>query len=594
MTMKSIESIKQSRGAVAPLVAIMLILIVVCVALVVDLGHIHNVKVELQRAADAAALAGAQQLTGGSGAATNARNVAVATALANTVDQDQVVIDPDFVVNPSFKEQPIVAVQPIRWDPNIVDEDGNTQTTNERITPLNMASYDTANGLWVTAQRDVDHVFFFFTGSTQVTADAIAVSSPAVPVLPLALISCVPTDKSAQNAGTLPGITICDIRSYNFKTDQDDTAAWTSLTFKPASATNINKFLQPGSGREEFNRVIFGRGVVPLTKGLENEIVDPNRPTTFNKDYEGCENIGTAINCGLGQIDPDKEIAFPEDFDPLPPPPPLVFNDSVAMDYYTGTLAFDPLSGFNPLPRWFNIYSTDTSFDAQDYFSRVWSQDGILLQGPNETDAQYATRLQYLKDGEDGDGNPFKPYNDDRFMESGGELVHKFKGNWVPNFSKAVQYAGYPKVFVNNGVEPPLLAEFLKSITDGPNNLSCNENKPLDPGHTVRTNVPIIFAGSCDEWKALSNSDEHTLSYVGLAKFLITRVWHTNSPYDCGENFVDSSGEGCSPFTPPVAADGTFSAVNFNTPAALEGLNMVPILEDEEEDASILKVYLVE
>ena len=589
--MKNLATIKESRGAVAPLVAIMLVLIVVCVALVVDLGHVHNVKVQLQRAADAAALAGAQELSGGSGAGANARNVAVATALANTVDQDQVVINPDAVVNPSFNGQAIVAVQPIRWDPNIVDPDtGNNQTTNERITPLPIAQYDTANGLWVTAQRDVDHIFFFFTGSTQVTADAIAVASPAVPVLPLALISCIPTDNSAQNAGTLPGITICDIRSYNFKTDQDDTAAWTSLTFKPASKNNIEKFLKPGTGREEFNSVVFGKGVIPSTKGLENEIVHEIRPASFNfnKNYEGCENIGTAIDCGLGQIDPDKEIAAPEDFDPQPPPPPLVFNDPVAMDYYTGTMAFDPLAGFNPLPRWFNINTDNTSFDDQDFFSRIWSQDGILLQGPNESDAAYADRLEDLKDGN------IMPYNDDRFMEGGGELVHKFQGNWVPNFSKAVQYAGYPKVFVNNGVEPPLLVEFLKSITDGPNNLSCNENSPLDPGHTVRTNVPIIFAGSCDEWKALSNSDEHTLSYVGLAKFLITRVWLTNSPYDCGANFVDSSGEGCDPFTPPVAADGTFSAVNWNTPAALEGLNMVPILEDEEEDASILKVYLVE
>jgi len=53
-------------GAVAPMVGIMIFLFVGCLALVVDLGLLHNVKVQLQRAADAAALAGALQLDTGS------------------------------------------------------------------------------------------------------------------------------------------------------------------------------------------------------------------------------------------------------------------------------------------------------------------------------------------------------------------------------------------------------------------------------------------------------------------------------------------------------------------------------------------------
>ena len=53
-------SISSERGSVVVLVAAMLFLIFFCVALVVDVGHIHNVKIELQRAVDAAALAGAQ------------------------------------------------------------------------------------------------------------------------------------------------------------------------------------------------------------------------------------------------------------------------------------------------------------------------------------------------------------------------------------------------------------------------------------------------------------------------------------------------------------------------------------------------------
>ena len=47
--------ISDEKGAVAVLVAVMLVLILACLALVVDLGHLHNVKAQLQRAVDAAA-----------------------------------------------------------------------------------------------------------------------------------------------------------------------------------------------------------------------------------------------------------------------------------------------------------------------------------------------------------------------------------------------------------------------------------------------------------------------------------------------------------------------------------------------------------
>ena len=50
------------QGAVAPLVGILMVVFILCVALVVDLGHLHNVKVQLQRAADAGALAAALSL----------------------------------------------------------------------------------------------------------------------------------------------------------------------------------------------------------------------------------------------------------------------------------------------------------------------------------------------------------------------------------------------------------------------------------------------------------------------------------------------------------------------------------------------------
>jgi Flp pilus assembly protein TadG len=51
------------RGAVAPLTALLLIPLVAMLAFAVDMGYISHTKNELQAAADAAALAGANQLT---------------------------------------------------------------------------------------------------------------------------------------------------------------------------------------------------------------------------------------------------------------------------------------------------------------------------------------------------------------------------------------------------------------------------------------------------------------------------------------------------------------------------------------------------
>ena len=76
---------RHQRGAVAPLIALLLFVIIICVALVVDLGRVHSVKAELQRAVDAAALAGAKYLP------TDADVTAASTATAGTnrVDGEQ-------------------------------------------------------------------------------------------------------------------------------------------------------------------------------------------------------------------------------------------------------------------------------------------------------------------------------------------------------------------------------------------------------------------------------------------------------------------------------------------------------------------------
>ena len=76
---------QHQRGAVAPLIALLLFVIVICVALVVDLGRVHSVKAELQRAVDAAALAGARYVP----RATDVTAAATAAAGGNQVDGDK-------------------------------------------------------------------------------------------------------------------------------------------------------------------------------------------------------------------------------------------------------------------------------------------------------------------------------------------------------------------------------------------------------------------------------------------------------------------------------------------------------------------------
>lgn len=608
------------KGAVAPLVAIMLVLIVVCVALVVDLGHIHNVKVELQRAVDAAALAGAQQLSGSAGSGQNAINVAVATAAANTVDRDPVNIIPADTANPNFKGFAIKMVQPIKWDKNITDPvSGTPLSTSSRITPLSTAQYDTANGLWVTASIEVKHIFFFFTDNTPVTADAIAVANPEVPVLPLAIITCIPTEELVATPGAPPDPTVCGISSYKFDPDHEDSAAWTSLTFG-ANANDIGEFMEPGVGRDKFNQAIFGTGLT--NNGLENEPVD-KVPSPFDPDYPGCPVVfpnDLNINCGLGQID-GKSLATPGEF---PIPTPLPDLTKVA-GIYQPNPPFDPLTAYGSngyLPRWYNLNSGNIAFDSGDHFTRLWAQDGILLRG-NDAGAleplnDYVARLATLANCPPGNLS-CRPFGDDRFLN--GNFITEPKGSFAqnlksslgvatapaywPDFLEVIKHAGYPKVGVINGNAATVLAAFVENemVTDG-TNLKCSDNDPFPAGQTtLRVNAPVIFAGSCENFTAISGAaSSHSLRYIGMSKLLLTRVWvKNNERYDCGEDAQVVQlpvGAACSPadFDPPLRNNSYF-----NLPVAvsaslmgIEGLTLVPVADDEEDQGSLLKVFLVE
>lgn len=585
--MRSIGRMKDSKGAVAPLVAIMLILIVICVALVVDLGHVHNVKVQMQRAVDAAALAAAQQLPDG-----NAAGVAVAVGTANTVDQEGVTILPADVVVGTWKEEIVPG-----------------ETAADRFTPL--AAGETANAVRVTATRLVDHVFFFFVDDTPVTTDAIAVNIYEEQTIPIALVSCIPTGGKFINIHS-PGLSICDIATYQFHADSEDTAAWTSLTFNPASTPQILEFLDE-DGVETFNQVVYGTDLPH--DGIENTTVETGNRTIPVPDFPGYDNVtrgcvgndGLNITCGLGEdlsLDPEDPVLI-QQADPAKVPAAAI----------TDPLAYDPL------PRWYHFDDVEATYDVyNDAFTRLVTQNGTLVQNVGETEAIYQTRLKGLYEGTIP--SPFGA-TDFRFKKEtptgpGEKFITEKSGTWKPNFSEVLRYAGYPPVWVNNGTIPPALTKFLDDLIDTSTSefktSVSGEFEPFDPGNeansggsgeSVRLTLPVIFAGPCDEWKALSTGPVKTdikLYYVGTANFLLTRAWKPgNNCFDHGSRAITvdfNPPADCSPpvaktFDPSIAGSEIRCAGGKTPNAALEGLIQIPIKGDEAA-AGIRKIQLVE
>jgi hypothetical protein len=110
---------KDERGGIAAMTAIMLAAIVGLLALVVDLGHLQDVKNELQNAADAAALAGARTLMPLSGTGdppwpmenpppcTTATQAALDTSMRNQANLKNVYLDPAEVITGNWDYKPV-------------------------------------------------------------------------------------------------------------------------------------------------------------------------------------------------------------------------------------------------------------------------------------------------------------------------------------------------------------------------------------------------------------------------------------------------------------------------------------------------------
>lgn len=554
------------KGAVAPLVAVMLVLIILCVALVVDLGHQHNVRIELQRAVDAAALAGAGQIDGGASQTTRVTGAAQATAAANHIDNRAISVATDNIV-----------VTLGKWDDTALGTPAST-----RFAP----SGTPVNAVKVTASTEVNHYFYLFKQSSTVTADAIAVNEMQEQALPFVLVSCVQTDDTYLT----PGDNICDIAYFKWGPDPTDTGGWTSLTYRPANKPNIEQFFTP-VGNSLFNQVVYGTGL--SHDGLEHENVLAG-PTSFSAgDFDTNTNICAEKNvelnvvCGLGDsLDPAAtKLAEPLGY---------------------GTT--------NALPRWFdNIHDPEEfvkqaeSGRAKDHFVNVWSMNGILLPQAGENSAAFATRLDALKSASDsGNFTAYEtsygtmPFKDGRFSKFIGYKA----GAAIPLYEEVLRYTGYPLVAVQNGVIDSALGTFIDEVSEaGTNHFKSallDRNKPFDitgaggVGQTLQLTIPVIFTGSCDSTKFLKG-----MPYIGVSDILITRIWKgSNDGYDAGADPLtfDGSAGTCSPpkynpAAPNITSDGKFLFVK-GKGAAMEGF-IKPPTSSEAKETGIRKIYLV-
>ena len=84
------QAMQHQRGAVAVIVAFCLTLLVGMLGLVLDLGHLYIAKTELQNAMDAAALAGAKELTGTLAGVVKAKSAACELAGDNKYDLNSI------------------------------------------------------------------------------------------------------------------------------------------------------------------------------------------------------------------------------------------------------------------------------------------------------------------------------------------------------------------------------------------------------------------------------------------------------------------------------------------------------------------------
>ncbi len=158
---------QQRKGAVVVMVAVTLVVLLGCAALAVDIGYLYVARAELQRTADAAALAGAEALARGSDTPFGEHlyrediyNQAESYALSNKVLRQGLVLDRNTDITIGYLADP-----------------------HDRSTTVQIVSLDQCNAVQVTARRTANNggeIPLFFAPIWGISSSAVGATAIAV------------------------------------------------------------------------------------------------------------------------------------------------------------------------------------------------------------------------------------------------------------------------------------------------------------------------------------------------------------------------------------------------------------------------------
>lgn len=274
-----LSNLKDQTGAVAIMVALLLIVFIGFAALAIDLGHLYVVRNELQNAADAGSLAGARFLYNDTGTLVNvgANQIAYDAATAN--NSEKVSVDVNWTSGNdgdvqrghwSFADReftPNAATAPVDlWNASTAELDANTSFIN---------------AVKVVARRQGTPVASFFArifghDSFELAADAVAYIGFAGNLQPGEADQ--PIAICAQSIRDENGYYSCNIgRMLNSGSNDatHNTAGWTNFS-QPCETANANEMRQLICGSGNPDAVTYGDGM-GATGGVQQTTFDDLR-----------------------------------------------------------------------------------------------------------------------------------------------------------------------------------------------------------------------------------------------------------------------------------------------------------------------------
>lgn len=297
------SNLKDQTGAVAIMVALLLIVFIGFAALAIDLGHLYVVRNEIQNAADAGALAGARFLYNDTGTSVNVGANQIAYDAARANNSEKVAVD----VN--WTSGNVGDVQRGHWSFAT-----RTFTPNDSTAPVDLWNASTAeldantnfiNAVKVVARRQGTPAVSFFArifghDSFELAADAVAYIGfagnlqPGEADQPIAICA-----QSIKDENEYYSCNIGRMLNSGSNNATHNTAGWTNFS-QPCETANANEMRQLICGSGNPDAVTYGDGM-GATGGVQQ--------TTFD-DLRDCW-ISNADTDGNGIPDEPWELTLP-------------------------------------------------------------------------------------------------------------------------------------------------------------------------------------------------------------------------------------------------------------------------------------------